>query len=120
MPTSPYAFDDIYGGRFMTAGEVPNPIVGTIKYVEWESFARPGQKEETKAVVYLEEHKKGIVLNKTNARNLADAFSKDFTTWPGQRIQVRAERTSMSGKPLMGLRTYPATLETKLNDAIPF
>jgi hypothetical protein len=101
-------FDDLYGTRFLSAAEVKKPVNATIEQIDEETFARPGEATRTKKVLYVHGGKKGIVLNKTNATNLASAFGKAFPAWVGQRVTIKAEPTTFAGKTTMGLRLYPA------------
>jgi hypothetical protein len=100
-------FDELYGTRFLSASELKSPVTATIDRVEEETFARPGEKPRTKKVLYVRGGKKGIVLNKTNANNLAAVFGKNFEKWPGTRIVIRPEPTMVGGKPTVGIRLYP-------------
>jgi hypothetical protein len=98
-------YEELYGGRFLSTADVKAPRVATIERVDEELLngaSRP------KAVLYLKGAPKGIVLNKTNATALAHAFGKNFQSWIGKRVTVKAEPTQFQGKPTMGLRLYPA------------
>ena len=101
-------FDDLYGTRYLSASEVRKPVSATIERIDEEDFARPGEAPRVKKVLYVRGGKKGIVLNKTNANNLASAFGRTFAAWIGQRMIIRAEPTMFAGKPTMGLRLYSA------------
>jgi hypothetical protein len=101
-------FDDLYGTRYLSASEVTKPVTATIDRIDEEDFARPGEAPRVKKVLYVRGGKKGIVLNKTNANNLASAFGRTFPAWIGQRMIIRAEPTMFAGKPTMGLRLYSA------------
>jgi hypothetical protein len=101
-------FDDLYGGRFLSAAEVKKPVTAIIERIEEESFPRPGEATRPKKVLYVHGGKKGIVLNKTDANTLALAFGKTFPAWVGQRVLIKAEPTTFAGKTTMGLRLYPA------------
>jgi hypothetical protein len=52
-----------------------------------------------------------MVVNKTNASNLAEAFGKDFANWPNKPVLVKSEPTTFGGKPMRGLRVYPDDME---------
>jgi hypothetical protein len=101
-------YDDIYGSRFLAATDLKGPITVTVDRIEYEQFTRPGEPTRTKAVAYFKGGKKGMVINKTNAANLAAAFGKPFTGWVGKRVMLRVEQTMFAGKPTHGLRIYPA------------
>jgi hypothetical protein len=77
-------------------------------------FAREGERKKVKAVLGLKGVKKPCVINKTNALNLSEEFGTDFDDWVDKRITVKAERTQFDGgKPVMGLRLYPANAESR-------
>jgi hypothetical protein len=103
-----HTYDDLYGGRFLSATDIDKPIVATIERIDFEAFEKPGQPTRTKAVVYVKGGKKGVVINKTNASALAAAFGKAITGWVGKRVTIKAEPTQFAGKPTVGLRLYPA------------
>jgi hypothetical protein len=50
---------------------------------------------------------KAIVVNKTNAITLGDAFGKDFAMWIGKNITITPENTTFGGKLVKALRLYP-------------
>ena len=79
-----------------------------IEEIDEQDFAKQGERQRMKKVLHLEGVQKLVVLNKTNAFNLAEAFGKDFDKWVGKRVTVKAERTQFGGKPVLGLRLYPA------------
>ena len=106
-------FDDLYGGRFLTAQDVKAPTEAIIERVEQEAFTRPGEPTRTKAVLYFKGGKKGLVINKTNANAMATAFGKNFSDWVGKRVTIKPEPTNFGGKPTQGLRLYP------VNTAVP-
>lgn len=101
-------YDDLYGSRFLAATDLKGPVTVTIERIEYEQFTRPGEPTRTKAVAYFKGGKKGMVINKTNAANLAAAFGKAFPNWVGKRVTIRPEQTMFAGKPTRGLRLYPA------------
>ena len=104
-------FDDLYGSQYLVASDLKKPFTATIEEVEQQDFARQGERQRMKAVLHLKDVRKPIVLNKTNALNLAEAFGKDFDDWRGKRIAVKAEPTTFAGKRTMGLRLYPRDAE---------
>ena len=101
-------FDDIYGSTYLSADDIKKPFVTVIEQVVREEV---GQEKKKKAVLYVRGSKKAIVVNKTNATNLSNAFGKDFDSWINRRITVKVEPTSFAGRPTKGLRIYPAAEE---------
>jgi hypothetical protein len=112
-------FDDFYGSRFLSASDVKAPVNATIERIDFEQFTRPGEPTRTKAVVYFKGGKKGMVINKTNANTLAEAFGKKFAGWVEKRVTVKAEPTTFAGKLTRGLRLYPFNGEAIAAPAAP-
>jgi hypothetical protein len=127
------SYDDLYGSRFLSATELKAPVTAVIERIDEETLGR-GAEARTKVVLYAKGAKKGIVVNKTNARTLADAFGKDFNAWPGHQITVKAEPTTFGGKSTLGVRIYPVNgaisapkapeapkpMAEEMNDSIPW
>ncbi len=75
----------------------------TIKDCQMKELGQ-GKEKETKAVLYFEGKEKGMVLNKTNAGVLGDAFGDETDDWKGEEIILFAKEVEYQGKPMMGLR----------------
>ncbi len=97
---------------------------------------------EPKVLVYFQGAKKGLVLNKTNAYVLADAFGTETDGWVGQVAELYPTKVNFQGRlvdairlePVVGKATKQAEgtlpiqtaerpngrLADDLNDSIPF
>ena len=81
------------------------PVV-TIDRVEIESV---GRDKEMKPVVYFAGKTKGIVLNKTNAKKIADlANSPNTEDWPGVQIRLYATEVEFAGEQVEAIRIKSA------------
>ena len=107
-------FDDLYGSQYLAATDVKRPFAAAIEDIDEQDFARQGERPRVKKVLHLKGVRKPIVLNKTNALSLAEAFGKNFKDWMDKHITVKAEPTTFAGKRTMGLRLYPAEDEEAL------
>lgn len=67
----------------------------TMKSVEIKTV---GADQVRKGVLYLEEFDRGLVLNKTNSRAIADLFGADTTEWIGKKLDLYRSETSLDGK----------------------
>jgi len=78
------------GGRELrvTMGRVEREEIGTDK----------------KLVLYFKGKEKGLVLNKTNANTIGDAYGDDTDDWYDQPLILFSIRTEYQGKPVDGLR----------------
>lgn len=60
---------------------------------------------EQRWVIYFQSTEKGMILNVTNGRMLANLFGQDTDSWIGQYVVLYAAQTQTpDGKPTLGLR----------------
>jgi len=115
-------FDDLYGSKYFSVsdlhGETPRRKIGKVDVAELKD--KDGSTKR-KFVCYFESEDKPLVLNKTNAQKLAQAFGKDRAKWVGVAVELYSEMTSLGKE---GVRLRPlriaATPPKDLDDAIPF
>lgn len=82
------------------------PIV-TIDRVEIEPI---GRDKEMKPVVFFQGKTKGIVLNKTNARKIAEiASSPNTEDWSGVQIKLYATEVEFGGEQVEAIRVKAPT-----------
>lgn len=62
---------------------------------------------ERKPVLRFMRREKGLVLNKTNATHLAQAFGDDTIMWQGLEVDLVAMPTTFNGKPVQGIVVMP-------------
>ena len=91
-----------------------------------------GNDKEKKPVLYFEKAQKGLVLNKTNANVIADAYGDETTNWEGKRVEVYPARVEFRGQLVDGIRVRiqpeaqpekqpnAAPMAEELNDEIPW
>lgn len=60
--------------------------------------------DDRKPVLYFVGKDKGLVLNKTNANEIAFAYGDDMDDWGGKDIELFAMQVSYQGKTMPGLR----------------
>ena len=89
---------------------------------------------DSKPVVYFSNAQKGLVLNKTNANNIAVFLGDETDTWTGQSIEVYPATTDFQGRTVACIRVRapqagaapapvtpaPAPVVADLDDTIPF
>jgi hypothetical protein len=118
-------FDDVYGSKYFgiadLKGEQSRLKIGKVAAAD---LREKDGSTKVKYVVYFEGQDKGLVLNKTNAIKLADAYGKKSSAWVGQVVELYGEMTGL-GKEGVRLRPLrkpaaPAATDPELSDAIPF
>jgi hypothetical protein len=117
-------FDDIYGSKFFGVTDLkegePRLKIGKVEIVE---LREKNGTTKRKYVILFEGVEKGLVINKTNARKLAEVYGKQSSKWIGQIVQLYAEETSFGkGVRVRPMRkpATPAEPDPVLNDAVPF
>lgn len=60
--------------------------------------------DDRKPVIYFVGKEKGLVLNKTNASEIAFAHGDDMDDWGGKEIELFSMMVSFQGKNMPGLR----------------
>jgi hypothetical protein len=98
-------FDDIYGSRFLGAADL-NGQRKRVKIVDTEvsDLREKDGSTRRKYIVWFETEEKALVLNKTNALRLAQAFGKNREGWHGAVIELYSEMTSLGKE---GIRLRP-------------
>ena len=80
----------------------------TIRDIKPEELRNSAGKEETKEVLYFKETEKGFVLNKTNAKRIAQLYGKMTGQWAGRQITLYTEPVQAFGESHNALRVAPA------------
>lgn len=72
-----------------------------------EEVGQGNQKEE-KPILYFAGKKKGLVLNKTNALAIVDAYGEETDGWVGKEIELFPDKTDFAGKRVACIRVRVA------------
>jgi hypothetical protein len=98
-------FDDIYGSKFLGAADL-NGQRKRVKIADTEvdDLREKDGSTKRKYIVWFETEDKALVLNKTNALRLAQAFGKNREDWNGAVIELYSEMTSLGKE---GIRLRP-------------
>lgn len=95
--------DTAFPSNFLKASDLgqSSPVV-TIDRIEIEPI---GREREMKPVVYFKGKEKGLVLNKTNGKKIAELTgSKDTDDWNGCQIRIYATETEFGGETVECIR----------------
>jgi hypothetical protein len=117
-------FDSLYGSKYLSVTDLkdgePRFKVGKVEVAD---LREKNGTTKRKYVMLFEGVEKGLVINKTNARKLAETYGKKSSKWIGQIVQLYAEETSFGkGVRVRPIRkpATPAEPDPDLNDAIAF
>ena len=93
-----------FGGKWLKALDVgPRGLKGIIDEVTQEEVGN-GDDKKLKLIVWIRGQDKGLVLNVTNANDLASIYGDDTEAWNGKRIVLKADRVMFQGKSVDGIR----------------
>ena len=99
--------NDAFPSNYIKASDLKGgqPVV-VIDRIEFEPV---GQKKEMKPILYFEGKEKGLVLNKTNAKNIA-GLTGTFETddWVGFSIRLYATNVEFQGDTVEAIRVKAA------------
>jgi hypothetical protein len=99
--------DQAFPSKYLRASDFggKQPIY-TIERVEFEAV---GQQREMKPVIYFEGIEKGMVLNKTNAKNICNLVGTFETDeWRGFRIRLYSANVEFQGETMESIRVKAA------------
>lgn len=99
--------NDAFPSKHLKASDLKGSVVPvTISHVEIEEI---GQKKDRKPVLYFSGKDKGLVLNKTNSKRIADLLgSPETDDWAGQRIALYPSETEFQGDTVECIRVKAA------------
>lgn len=100
--------NDAFPSKYISSNDVGTkniPVV--IDRITMEDVGHNSRGQmETKPVIYFQGAKKGLVLNKTNAMDLAFYYGEEMDDWWGKPVTLyTVQTTDLQGKPVRGIRT---------------
>jgi hypothetical protein len=114
-------FDDIYGSKYLGAADL-NGRTKRVKIIDTEvsDLREKDGSTKRKWIVWFETEDKALVLNKTNATRLMQAFGKAREGWNGAVIELYSEMTSLGkeGIRLRAVRKPPQQESDAISDAL--
>lgn len=98
--------NDAFPSNYLKASDLQGrEVIVTIERVDFEAV---GREREMKAVIYFEGKKKGIVLNKTNAKKIIEISGSAITEeWPGTQLKIYPTETEFGGETVDCIRIKP-------------
>jgi len=95
---------EMYPSKWLAQDDIPHPTAAVIRSVVQEEVKSEHGKE-MENIVYFSGTIKPLILNKTNASILCDAFGDDSSDWHGRTVELYVDpNVSFGGKRTGGLR----------------
>lgn len=97
--------DLLFPGKYLKAGDLRGrDIVVTIDDIDPRHDLKTKEGEEKRPLVTFHAAKKGLVLNKTNAKIIAGLYGADVLGWIGQKVTLYAAEVSAFGETVEAVR----------------
>ena len=110
------AFDQ---SKYFNAADVTQEKTLKIKGVT-EELVGQGASQEKKLVVWFDNAKKGLVLNKTNNRTVRGSYGDDVAGWVGKLIVLYPTQAPFGGRMVAALRVrIPIKNDPKITTGKP-
>ncbi|HLA99663.1 MAG TPA: hypothetical protein VJL34_14545 [Anaerolineales bacterium] len=104
--------EQMFPRRYASGADLNGPVTLTIARVQPEKMHSGfGQDESSKYVIYFQEAKKGVVMSRTLAHQIAQAVgSEDTDEWGGRKVTIYPEPVNVAGVPRVAIRARAAQL----------
>jgi hypothetical protein len=101
---------DMFPRKYATGEDLQGKaLMLTIAAVKAEKMTpQPGSPPVDKYVIYFQEAKKGIVLNRTLAQQIASIHGPETDDWTGKRITIYPVPMTVAGKHRIAIRARAA------------
>ncbi len=109
---------EAFPSNYLKAADLNNRTVKVaINKVVFEEI---GQNKESKPIVYFEKVEKGLVLNKTNAVEIAATHGDQMEGWTGKEIELFSQMVPFQGQnvPAIRVRAVAEAPEGDPNDTL--
>lgn len=100
---------ETFSGLYFKAVDFPTPrslVIDSVLKVTFDEGDKPA--------IRFHGEKKQLVLNKTNAFSLANAFGDDTGSWRGCQVEVSAVPTFFKGERVMGICVQPLATQASV------
>lgn len=93
--------NNVYPSKYLSAADLQDqPRLGTINAITFEQMTDGDQK----LCAWFNEYQKGLVLNKTNANNIAAFLGPETDAWTGHQIVMAPAMVDYQGRSVEAIR----------------
>jgi hypothetical protein len=98
---------ELYPSRFLSADDLDGEVPVTIASIKFEKMKDNDGNEQDKPVLFFLKTEKGLVLNKTNAKRIAEIHGDETDGWIGKKITLYQESVTAFGETKWAIRVKP-------------
>lgn len=95
--------NDEFPSKFLKAADIKTDQQVTMKSVSRDEVGQG----DTKPILFFNEFEKGLVLNKTNANNVASLYGPETDAWIGKSMTIATAWVDFQGQSTQAIRLYP-------------
>ena len=95
---------EMFPSRFFRATDIPRRGQTLVITDVSQEEVSDGETKQTKWALKFKDEDRLLVLNKTNATILAEAFGSDTDRWVDKAVALRTEKVSFGGRMTDGIR----------------
>lgn len=107
--------NDAYPSNYLKAHDLQGRTVNVV--MDRVGFEKIGSDE--KPVLYFQGKEKGLVLNKTNANNIAHVYGPETDGWRGQSITLFEAMVDFRGETVAAIRVRGPRQQSRPNGSPP-
>ena len=98
----------MFDSEYIASWDLDDDTTLTIeKVVAGEVGGHQGNEKQKRPIMYFEGAKKGMVVNKTNAKTVAGLYGNDTEAWIGKKITLYVGECEAFGEVMSCLRVRP-------------
>lgn len=98
--------NDAFPSKYLKAsdlqGSTPTVIIDRVEIEE------VGKDKDRRPCIYFQGKEKGVVLNKTNATNIGNAYGANTDSWTGKAVTLFTTWVDFQGQSVEAIRIRPA------------
>lgn len=99
--------NDLYPSKYLSASDLGGrEVTVTIERLEMQNIGE----NDTKPIVFFRGASKGLVLNKTNAKNIGSLYGPETNAWIGQQVILFPAYVDFRGETVLAIRVKPPHL----------
>lgn len=97
--------NQLFPSKYVKGAELGGPVTVTIERLAQEEVYRPGEGKAQAVVMYCQGAKRGIVLNRVLALQIAEAVGEpDTDAWQGKRVVLYPQPMNVAGRAVVAIR----------------
>ena len=101
--------DQMFPKKYATGSDLEGPVTLSIKMVQAEKMRSFSGGDTRKWVIYFDGARRGVVLSRTLAEQIAEALGADDTDhWIGREVELYPDPVMVAGKQRIAIRARAA------------